>query len=296
MADTELQQLIIYVGTTAQIEAAIQAGTITENDLSISTDAPDFQEKLTDVQMNAVNSGITTQLVSLYSGHVADTTIHVTEQNKTTWNNKQDAISDLATIRSGASAGATAVQPNDMTTAISIHNTSSQAHTDIRGLITNETTNRQNADNNLQSQIDAITASSDVTDIVGTYAQLQAYDTSSLPPNSIIKVLQDESQNDETTYYRWVITQGTGSWVLIGEEGPYYTKSQADERFVPQTRTVNGKALSNNISLTAGDVGAATAAQGTKADSALQPNDNISLLNNNAGYIQNAMEIRDWGS
>lgn len=122
--------------------------------------------------------------------------------------------------------------------------------------ISTETLNRQNADNNLQSQIDAITASSDVTDIVGTYAQLQAYDTSTLAPNSIIKVLQDEHQNNETTYYRWVITGGVGAWVLIGEEGPYYTKSEADGRFVPQTRTINGKDLSNNILLTATDVNA----------------------------------------
>lgn len=122
--------------------------------------------------------------------------------------------------------------------------------------ISTETENRQDADNNLQSQIDAITASSDVTDIVGTYAQLQAYDTSTLPPNSIIKVLQDEHRNNETTYYRWVITGGVGAWVLIGEEGPYYTKSEADGKFVPQTRTVNGKALSTNITLDASDVGA----------------------------------------
>ena len=39
---------------------------------------------------------------------------------------------------------------------------------------------------------------------------------------------------------------------------------------VPATRKVNNKALSSDISLTAGDVGAATTAQGTKADSALQ--------------------------
>ena len=39
---------------------------------------------------------------------------------------------------------------------------------------------------------------------------------------------------------------------------------------VPPTRTVNGKALSADISLTAADVGAATAAQGDKADSAVQ--------------------------
>lgn len=39
---------------------------------------------------------------------------------------------------------------------------------------------------------------------------------------------------------------------------------------VPNTTTVNGKALSANISLTPADVGAATAAQGAKADTALQ--------------------------
>ena len=47
MADTELQQLIVWVGTTAKINDAIAQGLITENDFAISTDAPDFQEKLT---------------------------------------------------------------------------------------------------------------------------------------------------------------------------------------------------------------------------------------------------------
>ena len=103
-----------------------------------------------------------------------------------------------------------------------------------------ETTARQNADNNLQSQIDAITASSDVTDIVGTYAELQVYDTSTLAPNSIIKVLQDENRNNETTYYRWVITGGVGAWSLIGEEGPYYTISAADAKFATQTALSTG--------------------------------------------------------
>lgn len=39
----------------------------------------------------------------------------VTASDKTTWNAKQDAIADLATIRSGAALGATAVQPNSVT-------------------------------------------------------------------------------------------------------------------------------------------------------------------------------------
>lgn len=100
------------------------------------------------------------------------------------------------------------------------------ADTALNTSISDETLARQQADTNLQSQIDGLTASSDVTDIVGTYAQLQAYDTSTLSNNDIIKVLQDESRNDETTYYRWSTT--TQSFTLIGEEGPYYTKSQAD--------------------------------------------------------------------
>ena len=92
--------------------------------------------------------------------------------------------------------------------------------------VTNEATARENADINLQGQIDAISASSDVTDIVGTYADLQAYDTTHLKDNDIIKVLQDESKDGETTYYRWSTT--TQSFTLIGEEGPYYTKSATD--------------------------------------------------------------------
>lgn len=122
---------------------------------------------------------------------------------------------------------------------------------EVDGDITAEATTRQNADNNLQSQIDAITAASDVTDIVGTYAELQAYDTTDLPTNSIIKVLQDESQNDETTYYRWVITGGVGAWVLVGEEGPYYTISQADNKFATKETMgdLNNLATSDKTSI-----------------------------------------------
>ena len=75
---------------------------------------------------------------------------------------------------------------------------------------------------------------------------MQAYDTSTLPPNSIIKVLQDESRNNETTYYRWVITGGVGAWSLIGEEGPYYTISAADAKFATQTALNTGLTAKQN--------------------------------------------------
>ena len=40
--DTKLQQLVINVGTTAQIEAAIAGGTITEDMLSVTTDGDTY--------------------------------------------------------------------------------------------------------------------------------------------------------------------------------------------------------------------------------------------------------------
>lgn len=89
-----------------------------------------------------------------------------------------------------------------------------------------ETTNRENADINLQGQIDAITSSTDVKDIVGTYQDLQNYDTQHLGNNDIIKVLQDSTHNDAMTYYRWL--KDTSTWQYIGQEGPYYTKSEID--------------------------------------------------------------------
>ena len=75
-----------------------------------------------DIPVGALISGLQTEITSqnkLDADLVTDSTStnkFVTSSDKTTWNNKQDAISDLSTIRSGASAGATAVQPGDLST------------------------------------------------------------------------------------------------------------------------------------------------------------------------------------
>lgn len=91
---------------------------------------------------------------------------------------------------------------SDVSTSISTHNSSETAHQDIRGLISNEATNRENADINLQEQIDAISSASDVVDVLGTYDELMAYDTSHLKDNDIVKVLLDRTHNDAISYYR----------------------------------------------------------------------------------------------
>ena len=101
----------------------------------------------------------------------------------------------------------------------------------------NETTARENADIGLQNQIDGISASSDVVDIVGTYQELQNYDTQHLGNNDIIKVLQDSTHNNAMTYYRWDKTNT--EWIYVGQEGPYYTKSEIDTTLLPYVQNTD---------------------------------------------------------
>ena len=77
--------------------------------------------------------------------------------------------------------------------------------------------------------IDEIEQRSDVVDVVGTYADLEAYDTSHLAPNSLIKVINDETHDNEITYYRWVVSGATGTWTYVASEGAYYTTTQIDQ-------------------------------------------------------------------
>lgn len=121
-------------------------------------------------------------------------------------------------------------------------------------LIATEAETRDAADLDLQGQIDAISSASDVVDVVGTYAELQTYDTSKLSDNDIVKVLTDETHDDAISYYRWNDT--TNAFTYIGSQGPFYTKSETDATFVPQTRTINGKGLNSDVVLTAADVNA----------------------------------------
>ena len=81
-------------------------------------------------------------------------------------------------------------------------------------------------DKKIWEEIEEIEMSSDVVDIVGTYAELQQYDTSKLHDNDIIKVLQDETHLNETAYYRW--STATDTFSYVGSEGPYYTESEVD--------------------------------------------------------------------
>ena len=76
-----------------------------------------------------------------------------------------------------------------------------------------------------------------------------------------------------------------GAWNEFGDTSDYMLSSTATATFVPKTRTVNGKPLSANVTLTASDVGAATQANITSAIGALD----MSALTVGAGYTINSI-------
>lgn len=167
----------------------IQGNIENQTDLQNALDAK--QDSLTEAQLNAVNSGITSEKVTTYDGY-ADQIASKADQS---------ALNAESTARG-------------------------EADTALGTRIDNEVLARQQADNGLQSQIDAITSKSDVVDVVANYADLQAYDTQHLGDNDVIKVLDDETHGDALTYYRWSKTNQT--WTFIGQEAPYYSKGQMD--------------------------------------------------------------------
>lgn len=96
----------------------------------------------------------------------------------------------------------------------------------VRKDLTTETNERKEEDQKIWDEIEVIEAASDVVDVVGTYAELEAYDTSKLHDKDLIKVLQDETHDDAISYYRY--STSTHAFSYVGSEGPYYTESQVD--------------------------------------------------------------------
>ena len=97
---------------------------------------------------------------------------------------------------------------------------------DVEEALSEETSAREAADAAIEQEIEDLRNEPDVVDIVGTYADLQAYNTSDLGDKDTIRVLVDETHDDESTYYRWNKTPQT--WTYIGAIDGYYTKDQTD--------------------------------------------------------------------
>ena len=99
--DLPLESVVVsgsYDDTTKKIILTLQSGSTVE--FSVADLVSGLQSEIT--SSNKLNADLVDDSTSVNK--------FVTASDKTTWNGKQDAISDLATIRSGAAKGATATQ------------------------------------------------------------------------------------------------------------------------------------------------------------------------------------------
>lgn len=67
----------------------------------------------------------------------------------------------------------------------------------------------------LEKEVEWLENNPDVADVVATKAELDAYDTSNLTNNAIVKVLKDETHESNITYYRY--DTDTKEFTFIGE-------------------------------------------------------------------------------
>lgn len=263
--ETEISELSDKVeDNKTNIENLIARTTQNESDISTLNDIKADKSELESEKTNRENAdkqlqdNIDTLEDDLTEDIDALSTI--VDNNYTTLNNRITEVS--SELEQSIEENVVALQNEDTALQNQINN-HSQTLTSYDTRIANnassisqEVYDRQSADDHLQEQIDGITASSDVKDIVGTYEELQAYDKSTLGNNDIIKVLQDETQENASTYYRYIAS--TQSFTYIGKEGPFYTKSEADTLLNEKQNTlISGttiKTINNESLLGSGDI------------------------------------------
>jgi len=250
MLGLEGQDYWLRVDTTSGLGAAIK----TVNGIGDVLTTLDVKSTYSASGMDPVNGMAVASAISGKQDTITGAATSITTNNLTanraviSDNNGKVAVSSVTSTELGYVSGVTSA---------------------IQTQINNEVQARTNADNNLQGQIDGLAASSDVTDIVGTYAELQAYDTQHLKDNDIIKVLTDSTHDDASSYYRW--STSTQTFTYVGSEGPYYTKSEADAEFLSQadasttylTQSSAASTYATQNALSTGLAGKASNADGT---------------------------------
>lgn len=200
----------------------------------------------------------------------------VTASDKTTWSNKQDAISDLADIREGAGKGATAVQPDDLADVAT-----SGAYSDLTGTPTNvsEFTNdagyltahqdisgKQDVISDLSTIRENAQAGKEASDTIATYGDIVSHNADEfLTEHQDISGKQDVIDANHKLSADLLSEGTTNKLVSANEKATWSGKQDA----LTQTQL-------DNI---------------TAAGTALQPNDNISELNNDAGYLTAHQDI-----
>ena len=126
--------------------------------------------------------------------------------------------------------------------------------TDLKQGLIDEATVRQEHVARLDNRINGLTTKSTVVDVVQHFSDLEDYDKSDLQKGDSICVLEDETHENRTSYYK---LNADLEFIYSGSEGKYYTTDEIDTNFVRNTLTINGFELKNDIEITTQNIGAA---------------------------------------
>ena len=214
------------------------------------------------------------------------TTSLVTTGEKYTWNNKQDAISDLSTIRDGASAGVTAVQPGDLATVATTGSYNDLSNKPTIPVITDTYSATSSNGMSGKAVASAISNKADKATSLSGYGITDAYTKTEVdglissvykPAGSVaFASLPTLSSNVLGNVYNVTdaftttanFVEGAGKSYPAGTNVVVVEPTSGTYKFdvlsgfvdlsgyVPTSRKINNKALTGDISLTASDVGA----------------------------------------
>lgn len=201
-------ELVLRYSPTPQI-FVVTEGSYKEGTEPVAPSPTDWEILVEQVSNNSRDISNIEEDITGINGEISGINIDIRDLQDTKAN-----INDLASVAFSGSYNDLINKPN-----LSVYATKTD--------LSNEERARENADIDLQNQIDAISVSSDVVDVVGTYQELLDYDTTHLKDNDIVKVLDDSTHNDALSYYRW--DKETETWSYIGSEGPFYTKGETRE-------------------------------------------------------------------
>lgn len=114
----------------------------------------------------------------------------------------------------------------------------------------------------VEDEVERLENNPDVVDIVATYADLQAYDTSTLTDKDVIRVLTDSNHNNNSTFYRWNAT--TNQFDYIGEvtSGPTVVQTIGTSTTDVMSQKAVTDELFNNGNRSMVQIGASASATG----------------------------------
>lgn len=155
--------------------------------------------------------------------------------------------------------------------------------TQLNADLNQEKIDRKNKDDDLQDQIDALQAlAKGVKEVVGSYADMQLIDKTTLVDGDIINILADETHDGVNAYYRF--DHAAQDYVYIGSISPYYTKTQIDTKEQALKDLIDKKqdklvAVDNSIELTpdpnTGNVFIRAKLDGALSDTPIEDDDKI---------------------